>query len=181
MPHVCSWQHVRIFDNFLRPLVHNPQKMFGPYINPGMKVMDVGCGAGFASIGLARMVGEEGKVVAVDLQPEMLAMVAKRAEKAGLSGRIITHQCTQDTLGLEEVFDFVNAFYMIHEVPDTEKFFAEVHLLLHPKGKFFIAEPAFHVSAKRFTRMLETARNVGLKVCDQPKIRFSRTVVFGVI
>ena len=42
--HVCPWQIVRLFDNFLRPLVHNPRKLFGPYVRKGMTVLDIGCG-----------------------------------------------------------------------------------------------------------------------------------------
>ena len=98
MAHVCSWRHVKTFDNFLRPLVHNPLKMFSPYVQPGARVLDVGCGAGFASLGLARLVGARGTVVAVDLQAEMLAMVRLRATKAGLADRISLHQCRPENL-----------------------------------------------------------------------------------
>jgi cyclopropane fatty-acyl-phospholipid synthase-like methyltransferase len=38
--------------------------MLGPYVKPGMTVLDVGCGMGFFSIGMARMVGDEGRVIA---------------------------------------------------------------------------------------------------------------------
>ena len=179
MARVCPWQHVRTFDNFLRFFIHNPEKMYAPYVEPGMKAMDMGCGAGFASLGLAKMVGETGKVFAVDLQPEMLEMVKARAEKAGISDRIVTHQCSQDDIGLTDSFDFVNAFYMVHELPDTERFFSQVRSLLSPDGKFFIAEPIFHVSSKQFTKMLGIADSAGLKEHDRPKIRFSKAVVLA--
>ena len=131
MAHVCSHKHVWTFDNFLRPLIHNPDKMFSPFVRPGMRVMDVGCGAGFASIGLARLVGDNGKVVAVDVQPEMLAKVSKRAAWAGLGHRIETHLSTADDLGIEGGFEFINAFYMVHEVPDMESFLRQIFLPSH--------------------------------------------------
>jgi len=179
MAHVCSWRHIRTFDNFLRPLIHNPQKLFASYVKPGMTVMDIGCGAGFASLGLAKMVGEAGKVFAVDLQPEMLELGKKRAEKAGLLNRITLNHCEAGDFKLNQTLNFVNAFYMVHEVPDPGNFFKQVQELLHPEGRFFIVEPIFHVSEDRFDSMLDIARGVGFNEYDRPRVRFSRTVVLS--
>ena len=41
---VCPWQLAPIIDNRLRPLVHNPEKIFAPYVTKGMTVLDVGWG-----------------------------------------------------------------------------------------------------------------------------------------
>jgi ubiquinone/menaquinone biosynthesis C-methylase UbiE len=65
-----------------------------------MTVMDLGCGAGFASLGLAKLVGDGGLVISVDVQPEMLEMVRSRAAKVGLSNTIRTHLCEHDCIGL---------------------------------------------------------------------------------
>ena len=91
--HVCPWRHAYWFDNALRRFVYRIDGMFGPYVKPGMTVMDVGCGMGFNAIGLAKIVGEQGRVIAVDLQPEMLEVLRRRAERAGVAHRIRTHQC----------------------------------------------------------------------------------------
>ncbi|MEA3232082.1 MAG: class I SAM-dependent methyltransferase [Thermodesulfobacteriota bacterium] len=177
MAHLCSHQHVWTFDNFLRPLLHNPEKLFSSYVKPGMRVMDVGCGAGFAVLGMAKLVGETGKVIAVDVQPEMLAKVEKRKQKAGFQNRIETHLSRADALQVSGPFDFVNAFYMAHEVPDTDHFLREIYECLGPDGAFLIVEPKFHVSKNRFQAMLETARKVGFKESGHPQILFSRAVV----
>jgi 2-polyprenyl-3-methyl-5-hydroxy-6-metoxy-1,4-benzoquinol methylase len=66
--HVCPWWLAYTFDNPIRKLFHKPQKMLSLYVKEGMSVMDVGCGMGFFSIGMARMVGDNGNVIAVDLQ-----------------------------------------------------------------------------------------------------------------
>ena len=179
MAHVCSWRHVWTFDNFLRPLIHDPHQLFGPYVRPGMTVMDIGCGAGFATIGLARLVGSDGRVVAVDLQRQMLSMVEKRARRSGLTDRIETRRCQPQSLEVAARFDFINAFWMVHEVPDTPAFFDQVHACLHPDGKFLVTEPKFHVSAAAFARMRASAADAGLIALAQPAIRFSRAVLFG--
>lgn len=56
MPHVCPWWGGYCIDNRLRRLLHAPEKIVGPYVKPGMTVMDVGCGMGLFSIAMAHEV-----------------------------------------------------------------------------------------------------------------------------
>lgn len=179
MAHVCPWQAVWTFDNMLRPFIHNPQKLFSPHVPSGARVVDVGCGAGFASIGLARLVGDAGSVVAVDLQQEMLNMLLKRATRKKLNERIHVSLCTPVALGLSGSFHFANAFYMAHEVPDVSTFLKEIFHHLRPGGRLFVAEPVFHVTKKRFNAMRVVATEVGFTLVDHPRVRFSHAVVLG--
>jgi hypothetical protein len=55
MPHVCPWWGGCFIDNPLRRRFHNPLKIVRPYVEPGMTVMDVGCGMGFCSIVMAKV------------------------------------------------------------------------------------------------------------------------------
>lgn len=175
--HVCPVSAVRSFDNLLRPFFHDVRKLFGPHVEPGMTVLDVGCGGGWASLGLARLVGEDGLVISADLQPGMLELVLARAEKAGLTDRVRLHRCGEDRIGLAREIDFAVAFWMAHEVPDSRAFTAEVHSLLKPGGRFFVAEPKIHVPRARFERMVVGARQNGFRVVLKPRVSFSRAVV----
>ena len=83
MPHVCPWWGGYFIDNPIRRLFHNPEKIVGPYVKPGMTAMDVGCGMGFCSIAMAKIVGDSGQVIAVDLQQKMLEVLRQRADKGG--------------------------------------------------------------------------------------------------
>ena len=65
--HVCPWWLAYTFDNPLRKLFHKPQIILAPYVKAGMRVMDVGCGMGFFSIGMAKLVGDNGKVFCVGM------------------------------------------------------------------------------------------------------------------
>lgn len=179
MEKVCPWYRVRWFDNALRRVFFNPARMFGPYVRPGMTVMDVGCGAGFNCLGLARLVGDGGRVIAVDLQPRLLDILKARARRAGLLHRIRTRQCEADDIGIGEPVDFVNAFWMVHETPSTEGFFRQVSSCLEPGGHLFVAEPRLHVSPEEFRQMIEAAKGLELGVSDEPRVRFSRAVVFS--
>ena len=69
---VCSVESAGALDIQLRKLIQNPGKILKPFIKEGMTVMDLGCGPGFFTIEMARMVGKNGNVTAVDLQEGML-------------------------------------------------------------------------------------------------------------
>jgi 2-polyprenyl-3-methyl-5-hydroxy-6-metoxy-1,4-benzoquinol methylase len=176
---VCPPKHIRTMDNFLRPLFHDPRKLFGPYVRPGMTVMDVGCGGGFASMGLAQLVGEDGRVIAADLQPEMLAMVEKRVREAGLSGRVLTHRCEPDRVGVSEKLGFVVAFWLLHELPDLEAFLGEMKASLEPGGHMFVAEPRIIAPHADFEDVIGKAQAAGFTVADKPRVRFSTAAVFA--
>ena len=178
MQKICPWYRVRWFDNALRRLFFDPTKLFGPYVRPGMTVMDVGCGAGFNCLGLARLVGDGGRVIAVDLQPELLGILEARARRAGLSHRIRARQCEADDIEISERVDFVNAFWMVHETPSTVDFLHQICSCLKPGRHLFVAEPNSRVSPDAFQLMTELAKGLGLVVADRPRVWFSRGVVF---
>lgn len=179
LPDTCPWWHAYLFDNMLRRLFYNTDRLFGPYVQPGMTVLDVGCGMGFNAIGLARLVGESGCVLAVDVRPQVLGVLQRRARKAGVAGRILTQLCEPDSIGIDQVVGFINAFWMVHEVPDTRRFLEQTRACLSRGGKLFVAEPRMHVPRKKFESMLATAGQVGLEPIDHPSVRFSRAVALS--
>jgi ubiquinone/menaquinone biosynthesis C-methylase UbiE len=178
-PEVCTWWHAYSFDNPLRKLMHSPQKVLGNYVKDGMTVMDVGCGMGHFSIGMAKFVGDSGKVIAVDLQQKMLDVMLKRARRAGVAERIIPHLCGADKIGVTDTVDFILAFWMVHEVPDQKDFFNQLSSLLAPGGKVLMAEPRFHVNTEAADASIEIAETCGLRCIGKPGIRFSLTALFA--
>ncbi|MDI6793766.1 MAG: class I SAM-dependent methyltransferase, partial [bacterium] len=158
----------------------NPQKMLRPYVSPGMTVLDIGCGMGFFSIGMARLVGHDGLVISVDLQQEMLDVLRKRAARTGVADRIQTHRCTPDDLGVTTKVDFILAFWMAHEVPDRTGFFQQLSSLLHADGHFLVVEPKMHVSSEEFQQTLKLAKAAGWKYAGDAHIRLSRSAVLCV-
>lgn len=173
---VCPWWLCWSFDNHLRRLIHDPKRILKPHVTSGMRVVDIGCGMGHFTLGLARLVGPKGKVVAVDLQEKMLAALEKRAREAGLAGRIILHRCRPDRLGVEEPADFVLAFWMVHEVTDKPLFFDQVSALLKPGGRLLLVEPKLHVTRKGFAQTVALCRGAGFRLLGEPAIALSRAV-----
>ena len=179
LPDTCPWWHAYTFDNVLRRLFYNTRKLVGPYVQPGMTVLDIGCGRGFNAIGLARLVGDSGSVIAVDVSPQMLRVLQRRARKTGVARRIRTQLCEPDSIGVDQVVGFINAFWMVHEVPDTRSFLGQTPACLAPGGKMFVAEPRVHVPRQAFESMLEAARRVGFTPIAHPCVCFSRAVVLS--
>ncbi len=175
--HVCPWWLAYTFDHRLRLLAHNPEKLFGKYIRPDMTVVDLGCGLGFNSMGLAKLVGNSGKVVALDIQQKMLDGVMRRAKKMGVENRIETCLARGNDLNLNVKAQFILAFYMVHEVPDPDRFMGQVADNLAVNGRFMMTEPPFHVSAKNFQKSIAQAETSGLVLEDNYKILFGRTAV----
>jgi len=175
--HACPWWLAYTFDNPLRRLIHNPKTIFGHYVREGMTVMDIGCGMGYFTLGLAEMVGSSGRVMAVDLQQEMLDIMLKRAARKGLAHRITPHLSEPGTIGITTPVDFILAFWMIHEVPDPASFFTEIVTLFKSSTKLLYAEPAFHVSEQKYDKILCIAGKSGLKINRTLSIRFSRAVL----
>ena len=165
------------FDNIFRRLLQNPNRILRPYIKPGWTVLDVGPGMGYFTIPLAKLVGDKGKVIAADIQHQMLDSLDHRAFKAGVQERIKLRLTKTDSIGLSESIDFCLAFWMVHEVPDRGRFLGEIASKLKPDGLMLIAEPRIHVSKEHFAKTLEIAKSAGLAVIDTPKIFLSHTAL----
>lgn len=176
-PHVCPWWFAYTFDNPLRTLFHKPDQIFAPYVSPGMTAADIGCGLGYFAIGLAHLV-RGGKVIALDIQQNMLQRAEKRARKSGVADMIEFRLCTATDINIPEPLDFALAFWMVHESPDIPLLFKQIHKALKPAGLLFVAEPRFHVSLSHFQEEIDAAQSSGLQKIAEPDVRFSFTAVF---
>lgn len=176
--HVCPWWLAYTFDNPLRRLVHNPEKMLEKFIKEGDTVVDIGCGMGYFSIGMAKLVGVKGRVISVDLQEKMLERVHRRAQEKGLFSRITLHKCGPDKLGVNEQADFALGFWMVHEVRNKDAFFKEISIFLKPRAYFLLVEPKIHVTEPYFRKIAEIATSAGLKSHSEEKVGLSRAMLF---
>lgn len=168
-------------DNWLRRLMFQPDRFVARYVRPGDTVLDIGCGTGLFTLALARRVGDTGRVIAVDLQEEMLEILKEKAQKEGLISRIRLHKAEPESLGLTgpERMNGAWAFYVVHEVPDAARLMQEVYTLLVPGGTFLIIEPKFVVSAAEFEQTLAVASSAGFRRAGSPSVFLSRAVLLG--
>ena len=174
---VCPVEAAGGLDNFFRKLVQDPKKILKPYIQPWMTVLDIGCGPGFFTVEIAKMLNGSGAVIAADIQEGMLDKVRKKISDTILEKKIILHKCEADRIGVSSSVDFVLAFYVVHEVSDHSGFFNELKLILRPGGKVLVIEPNFHVTAEEFENMIDLMLKAGFKIVERPKVFFSRCVL----
>jgi ubiquinone/menaquinone biosynthesis C-methylase UbiE len=177
---VCPWWIGYLLVSPLRKLVQDPALLLAPLVREGMTVLEPGPGMGFFTLEAARRVGPCGRVVAVDLQPKMLAALRRRAERAGLADRVETREATPESLGVADLagkVDLVLALLMVHETPDPGRLFAELRATLAPGGKVVVVEPRGHVSEAEFEEELTAAAGAGLRRAPGPAFWRSHTAV----
>jgi ubiquinone/menaquinone biosynthesis C-methylase UbiE len=175
---VCPVALAGGLDNGIRRWFQNPRNILEPFCKPGMTALDLGCGPGFFSVEMARLVGTTGRVIACDLQEAMLQKLGAKIKGSKLEEIVSLHQCPEGRIGVSEPVDFVLAFYMLHEVPDQENYFKELYSLLKSTGRFLAVEPPFHVSKSAFDETVKKAVAAGFTATESPRIFLGRTMVF---
>ncbi len=109
-------------------------------IRAGMTVVDMGCGNGFYSLPMAKLTGDRGRVLAVDIQPEMLRLLEARAKDEGREN-IRTIQGTPiDPRLPENAVDLILCVDVYHEFSHPEQMLAAMRKALKPEGQLVLAE-----------------------------------------
>jgi len=173
---VCPWWLGYFLASPLRGLVYDPASIVAPYVRSGMTVLEPGPGMGFFTLELARQVGTSGRVVAVDVQPRMIAGLKRRAAKAGVLERVDVRLAAPDSLGVGDLagsVDFTLAFAVVHEMPAAGPFFAEVAKASKPAASLLFVEPAGHVSTKEWEAELQAALRAGFVLEERLSMRRS--------
>jgi ubiquinone/menaquinone biosynthesis C-methylase UbiE len=178
---VCPWWLLPTFDNPLRRLIQDPERILQGLVQPGQSAADIGCGMGYFTILLARLLGVQGRVYAIDLQAEMLAGLKRRAAKAGVLERITLHQTPADRLELPQQVDFALTFWMVHETPDPKVFLRQVRALLKPGGKLLLVEPVIHVRQAAYDRTVQAALSAGFVLLQPRPVGMSRAALLEAI
>ena len=175
---VCPAERAGVLTTGLRKWLQAPEKILSPYVRDGMVALDVGCGLGFFTVPMARMVGKTGKVIAVDLQHAMLQKLSVSLQGTGLEERVRLVKCESDNLNTPAGVDFALAFWLVHEVPDKARLFRQLKAALNQNAQVLLVEPKlFHVSRAEFQATAALAENSGFQVHPGPRLRFSWSAV----
>jgi ubiquinone/menaquinone biosynthesis C-methylase UbiE len=176
--HIAKWYHLLLYPDWFRRLHQRPNQFLGAIIEPGMITADIGCGLGFYAIEMARMVGEKGRVLAIDFQPKMLRFTERKVRKAGFSERVKIVQCSQDDLIVSMEVDFALSMWVAHEVQDRCRFFRQIRKMLKPNGRYLLAEPRLHVGRDLYSTICNDAEEVGLERISEPAVGGSWATLF---
>jgi SAM-dependent methyltransferase len=131
-------------------------------LRDGFSVLDLGCGTGKQALPIVRAVGAAGSVLAVDLSPEALRLLAAAAAEAGLEGRLQLLCCGLDDLEAHlngRSFDRVLSSYALYYAKHPPRLFKRIQQVLNTEGVFFFCGPAKenNVELKRFHYSLRGA------------------------
>ena len=107
---------------------------------PGSVVADIGAGTGYFSLRLARAVGPAGRVIATDLQPEMLAMLRRNAADAGASNVELVQSTESDAMLAPASLDLALMVDVYHELSRPAETMAQVRRALKPGGRLVLVE-----------------------------------------
>lgn len=175
--HLHPLEKASALDSRLRLLLQNPKRILRKYIHSGMTVLDLGCGTGYFTLEIAKLLEKNGKVIATDVQKGMLEILKHKLENSELQKQIQIHHNQENTLNLTEKVDFIIAFYAFHEMKYIDSIISELQKILKPETKILISEQKFHVSKYTFNTIIQKMENIGFEICKRPKIFLSRTVL----
>jgi len=134
-PCPTSWSW--LVDNPLRRWRHALERAG---LRAGETVLELGPGPGAFTVDAAQRVGPEGRLIAVDIQPGMIAQVNARVKAAGVTN-VETHVASAFELPLADAsVDRAYLITVLPEIPDPVRALREVHRVLKPGGVVSMTE-----------------------------------------
>lgn len=128
--------HHRFFDDEERREWQNPElilKKIG--VKPGFTFIDIGCGEGFFALPAARLVGEKGKVYALDIDDEAVERLEEKAAQENLRNLVLKVGEAEDTILCEKCADIVFYGIVLHDFASPEKVLANAQKMIKPDGR----------------------------------------------
>lgn len=141
MPHKFDVREKHLLLSEAREAALEPAKLLRKLgLRAGDTMADIGCGPGFFALPAARIVGQNGIVLAGDIQGEMLTAVRSRAHEAGLRNvRVVKTSETEIPLPAE-AFDFVLLAFVLNELEHRATFLHRAARMLKPTGRVVVLE-----------------------------------------
>jgi len=155
-------------------LVDNPyrRRQVGPLldrigIRPGERVLELGPGPGAFTVAAAQQTGPGGSLVAVDIQPGMIAAVERKVQQAGLANvetRVAgAHELPLDDKSVDRAF----LVTVLGEIPDRQRALAELYRVLKPGGILSITEQFMDPDYPLAATVIRWAGEAGFKLSER--------------
>jgi len=129
----------RIFDDPDRDAWQKPHEVIQALkLKPDAIVADIGAGTGYFAMRLAHMTAQ-GKVYAVDAEPDMVKHLAERAKKNGLAN-VVAVQAGPDDPRLPEIADLILLVDVYHHIGSREQYFRRLRESLKPGGRLAVID-----------------------------------------
>ena len=145
-------------------------------IRPGERVLELGPGPGAFTVGAARRAGPQGRLIAVDIQPEMIALLERGIREEGLTN-VETHVASAHHLPLDN--ESVHRAFLITvlpEIPDPARALAELRRVLRPDGVLSITEEFYDPDYLFLSETIRLVEKAGFRLEE----RFGNVLVYTV-
>jgi ubiquinone/menaquinone biosynthesis C-methylase UbiE len=168
-----------IIDNPLRRRIQPPEAMPARHaLTPAMTVLEVGPGNGTYTMASARMVGDQGKVVCIDIEPKMIERVKKRSRLEGVENVDARVANVFDLPFADGYFDAVYMIAVIGEIPAPERAMEEFHRVLLPHGTLSFSELLLDPDYPRAASLEKLANSTGFRLKEKIGNFFYYTLIF---
>ena len=138
-PAACPYSQ-RLFLDLPRPLMRRQTLRDMLDLVPGERVLEVGPGAGYYSLDVARQIAPAGRLYVLDLQQPMLDELMRRAAIAGTTNVVATQGDARDLPFPAATFDASFLVATLGEIPDRDQALRELHRVLKPDGRLVVGE-----------------------------------------
>lgn len=132
-------------------------------LQPGMRVLDAGCGPGRVTIPIAKALGVQGEVVAIDIQQQMLDRARAKAQAAGLTSIQFRQAAIEEGKLGENQYDRIVLVTVLGEIPDRKAALREIHRALKPGGFLSVTEMVFDPHYQTRASIEQNVQSVGLR------------------
>jgi ubiquinone/menaquinone biosynthesis C-methylase UbiE len=172
---------------FMADLIDHPlrRKFQPPYetavrhsLEPGMTVLEVGPGSGTYTLGAAQRVGEQGRLVTVDIEPKMIERVTRRAEAEGIENIEARVANVYDLPFEDGTFDVVYMIAVIGEIPEPLRAMREFHRVLSPSGTLVFSELVVDPDYPLASTIVRMAAAAGFRLREKIGAWFYYTLKF---
>jgi ubiquinone/menaquinone biosynthesis C-methylase UbiE len=133
------------------------------YLQPEVRIVDIGCGPGRVTIPLAKKIGSNGSIVAMDIQQGMLQQVEEKAKAAHLNNiRFLNAGIGEGKLE-HNYYDYALLVTVLGEIPDQHAALQETFDALKPGGILSVTELIFDPHFQRKGTVIKLATAVGFQ------------------
>lgn len=173
-----------------RPLPYSARWVLGlprPYLgvsrlraaldpSPGERILEIGSGTGYYSLSVARWIKPNGQITAVDIQPEMVVELRRRADREGIDNVVVAQGDACNLQYTGGTFDAVYIAMVLGEIPDWRVALQEARRLLKPTGRLVVGETPFDPHFVPLGLLCRQANEAGLEL---GRIERSRIAYFA--
>ncbi len=158
----------RLLDSPVRELGqprHDTLRRIG--LGPGQRVLELGMGHGYLTIEAAGMLQPEGRLTAVDSEPQMVALVAEKLQRAGLENVELRVADARRLPFPAGTFDTAFLVTALGGIPDKGRALRELRRVLKPNGRLSITEAVTDPDYMLTTEVVGWAQTVGFELVEQ--------------